>query len=64
VAEQRALVDSFETLKKAEDAANETPRWCLLEDAAAHGALAATRQAVEKQTREGRNDGAGTSGSK
>jgi hypothetical protein len=58
-AEQRALVDSFETLKKTEDAANERLRLCPLEDAAAHRALAAARQ-----TREGRNDGDGPSGSK
>jgi hypothetical protein len=32
-AEQRALVDSFKTLKKVEDAANERLRLCLLEDA-------------------------------
>jgi hypothetical protein len=51
-AEQRALVDSFETLKNAEDAANETLRWCLLENVAAHRALAAARQVAEKQTRE------------
>jgi hypothetical protein len=51
-AEQRALVDSFETLKKAEDAANETLWWCLLENAVAHRALAAARQVAEKQTRE------------
>jgi hypothetical protein len=35
------LVYSFETLKKTEDAAYETPRQRLLEDAAAHRALAA-----------------------
>jgi ethanolamine ammonia-lyase large subunit len=63
-AEQRAFVDSFETLKKVEDATNDTLRQCLLEDAAAQRALAATRQAAEKQTREGRNDGAGPSGNK
>jgi hypothetical protein len=33
-----ALVDSFETLKKAEDAANEMLRRRLLEDAAADDA--------------------------
>jgi hypothetical protein len=58
------LVDSFETLKKAEDAANETLRQSLLEDVAAHRALAAARRAAEKQTREGCNDGAEPFGSK
>jgi hypothetical protein len=41
-AEQMTLVESFETLK--DDAANATLRQCLLEDAAAHQALAAARQ--------------------
>jgi septum formation topological specificity factor MinE len=59
-----ALVESFEALKKAEDAANDRLQLCLLEDAAAHRALAAAQQAVEKQTRKGRNDRAGPSGSK
>jgi hypothetical protein len=58
------LVDSFETVKKAGDAANETLRRCLLEDVAVHRALAATRLAMEKQTREGRNNGAGPSDNK
>jgi hypothetical protein len=44
-------------LKKAEDAANEALRQRLLEDAAAHLALAATQRATKKQTRAGRNDG-------
>jgi hypothetical protein len=61
VAGQRALVDSFETLKKAEDAVNETLWRCLLEDAAAHLALVVAWQAAEKQTREGRNDAASCS---
>ena len=61
-AEQRALVESFETLK--DDAANARLRQCLLEDMAVHRALAAAREAAEKQTRERRNDGAGPSGSK
>jgi hypothetical protein len=39
--EQRALVDSLETLKKTEDAANETLQRCLLEDAATHRASSA-----------------------
>jgi hypothetical protein len=60
-AEQRALVESFETLKKTEDAAKETLRQCLLEDAAAHRALAAARQTTQKLTREGCNDGDGPS---
>nr|XP_051202645.1 uncharacterized protein LOC127316284 [Lolium perenne] len=63
-AEQRALVDYFETLKKDEDAANETLRLRLLEDAVAHRALAVTRQVAEKQMREGRNDGVRPSCSK
>jgi hypothetical protein len=63
-AEQRVLVDSFETLEKADDAANETLRRCLLADAATHQALAAARLAAEKQMREGRNDGGGPSGCK
>jgi hypothetical protein len=57
----RALVDSFETFKKAEDAANETMWQRLLEDAVAHRALAAARRTAEKQTREGRNDAASCS---
>jgi hypothetical protein len=40
-AEQTTLVDSFETLKKTEDTASERLRLCLLEDVAAHRALAA-----------------------
>jgi hypothetical protein len=62
--EWRALVDSFETLKKDEDAVKEMLRQRLLEDTAAHRALVVAWRAAEKQTREGRNDGAGTSGSK
>jgi hypothetical protein len=50
----RALVDFFETLKKAEDAAAEE----------AHRALEAARRAAEKQTRKGRNGRARLSGSK
>jgi hypothetical protein len=62
-AEQGALVESFETLKKAENAANETLQHQLLEDAAAHRALATTRRmeqrAVQKlMRREGGNNGA------
>ncbi|KAK1683912.1 hypothetical protein QYE76_044760 [Lolium multiflorum] len=64
-AEHRALVESFETLKKAEDAANKALRQQLLEDAAVHRALAAARRmerwAMEKLRREGGNDGAGPS---
>ncbi|KAK1626239.1 hypothetical protein QYE76_000554 [Lolium multiflorum] len=65
-AKQRALVESFETLKKAEDAANEALRQRLLEDAAAQRALAAAqrmeRRAAEKlRRREGGNDGVGPS---
>jgi hypothetical protein len=65
-AEQRVLVlvDSFETLEKADDAVNETLQWCLIADAAMHQALAVARLAAEKQIREGRNDGAGPSGNK
>jgi hypothetical protein len=63
-AEQRTLVYSFEKLKKTEDAAYETLQQRLLEDAAAHQALAAAWRAAEKQMRERRNDGAGPSGSK
>jgi hypothetical protein len=59
-AEQRAIVESFETLK--DDATNARLRQCLLEDAAAHRALAAAREAAEKQARERRNDGANPSG--
>jgi hypothetical protein len=44
--EQRTLVDSFKTFKKAEDAANETMRRCMLEDAAAYRALAVAHQAA------------------
>jgi hypothetical protein len=51
-AEQRVFVDSFETLKKAKDAANETLRRCLLEDAAPHRALAHGRW---RRSRRGRD---------
>jgi hypothetical protein len=65
VAEQRALVASFETLKKTEDDANETQRQRLLEDTMGHRALATARRmeqrATEKLRREGGNDGAGLS---
>jgi hypothetical protein len=61
-AEQRAIVESFETLK--DDAANARLEQCLQEDAAAHRAIAAAREAAEKQATERRNDGAGPSGSK
>jgi hypothetical protein len=54
-AEQRTLVESFETLK--DEAANARLEQCLQEDAAAHRAIAAAREAVEKQARERRNDG-------
>ena len=47
---QRALVESFETLK--DDAANARLEQCLQEDAAAHRAIAATRDAAEKQATE------------
>jgi hypothetical protein len=50
--EQRALVDSLETLKKTEDAANETLQRCLLEDVAMHRALAAARLADEGGTQQ------------
>jgi hypothetical protein len=63
-AEQRVLVDSFETLEKADDATNEMLQRCLLVEGATHQALAAARLAAEKQMREGRNDGAGPSGNK
>jgi hypothetical protein len=43
-AQQRALVASFEMLKKAEDATNEALRQRLLEDVAAHRALETTRR--------------------
>jgi hypothetical protein len=46
-AEQRALVDSFETLKKAEDSANKAPRQQMLEDASAHRAVAAAWRAAK-----------------
>jgi hypothetical protein len=61
-AEQRAIVESFETLK--DDAANARLQQILEEDATAHRAIAAAREAAEKQARERRNDGAGPSGSK
>ena len=61
-AEQRALVESFETLK--DEAANARLEQCLQEDAAAHRAIAAAREAAEKQATERRNDGAGPSGTK
>jgi hypothetical protein len=54
---QRVLVDSFEALKKAEDVANEALLQRLIEDSAAHRALAAARRAAKKQRRVGRNDG-------
>jgi hypothetical protein len=41
--EQRVLVASFETLKKAEDDTKETLRQRLLKDAAAHRAMATAR---------------------
>jgi hypothetical protein len=55
--EQRALVVSFETLKKTEDDANEALRQRLLEDVVAHRALVA----AQKWRREGGNDEAGSS---
>jgi hypothetical protein len=58
------LVDSFEALKKAEDVANEALLQRLIEDPAAHRALAAARRAAKKQRRVGRNDGAGPSDNK
>jgi hypothetical protein len=58
-AKQRNLVDSFETLKKTEDAANETLRLRLLEDAAVHRALATAQRVAAKQMREGGNDEGG-----
>jgi hypothetical protein len=65
-AQQRALVESFEMLKKAEDATNKALRERMLEDAATHRALAAAwrmeRLAAEKlRRREGGSDGAGPS---
>jgi hypothetical protein len=63
-AKQRTLANSFETLKKVEDAANKTLRRCLLEDVATHRALAAARLVAEKKTREGHNDGAKPSSSR
>jgi hypothetical protein len=64
-AEQRVLVlvDSFETLEKADDAVNETLQWCLIADAAMHQALAIAQRrerqaAAEKQKREGGDEGA------
>jgi hypothetical protein len=60
--EQRAIVESFETLK--DDAANARLQQCLQEDAAVHRAIAAAQEAAEKQARERRNDGAGPSDSK
>jgi hypothetical protein len=58
-AEQRALVDSFEMLKKVEDAAKETLQMHLLEEAAVHRALEAAWRAAEKQMREGATTGLG-----
>ncbi|KAK1618735.1 hypothetical protein QYE76_024252 [Lolium multiflorum] len=58
----RAIVESFETLK--DDDANARLRQCLLEDEAAHRALAVAREAAKKQTRKRRNDGTGPPGSK
>jgi flagellar motility protein MotE (MotC chaperone) len=61
-AEQRAIVESFETLK--DDAANARLEQCLQEDAAAHLAIAAARKAAEKQAMERCNNGADPSESK
>jgi hypothetical protein len=60
--EQRAIVESFKTLK--DDAASARLEQCLQENAAAHRAIAAAREAAEKQTMKRRKDGAGPSGSK
>ena len=46
-AEQRAIIESFETLK--DGAANARLEQCLQEDAAAHRAIAAAQEATEKQ---------------
>jgi hypothetical protein len=55
-ARYKALVASFETLKKTEDDANEALQQRLLEDASAHRALATTRRAAKKLRRERGND--------
>jgi hypothetical protein len=56
-----AIVESFETLK--DDAASARLEQCLQEDAAAHRAIAAAREAAEKQAMERRNDDTSPSGS-
>jgi hypothetical protein len=61
-------VESFETLKKTEDGANEAPWQRLEDDATSHRALVTARrmkrQAVEMPLRrEGGKNGSGPSGS-